>query len=176
MVGELAVSRPIGADTPPTPASRPRGRLARKYGLLFIGLIGIALLVNSGFDFWFSYQENKEGADPHPAGKGGCGGPAHRRVHRRNPAADRLDHRCTMGLRARWTSAASTMSGCCARFRRSPSCRSSTARAEQLRGLAAGDGPDRQQRRFLESPAFVQAKADGLWFSPVYFRKESEPY
>ena len=60
MVGELAVSRPIGADTPPTPASRPRGRLSRKYVLLFVGLVGVALLVNSGFDFWFSYQENKE--------------------------------------------------------------------------------------------------------------------
>ena len=40
-------------------APRPRGRLSRKYALLFIGLVGAALLVNSGFDFWFSYQENK---------------------------------------------------------------------------------------------------------------------
>ena len=42
------------------PASAaPRRRLFRKYALLFIGLVGAALLINSGFDFWFSYQENK---------------------------------------------------------------------------------------------------------------------
>ncbi|HYU11197.1 MAG TPA: hypothetical protein VEK82_01380, partial [Stellaceae bacterium] len=38
---------------------RPRRRLFRKYALLFVGLVGAALLINSGFDFWFSYQENK---------------------------------------------------------------------------------------------------------------------
>src|SRR5271170_3920592 len=43
-----------------TPAgARPRRRLFRKYALLFIALVGAALLVNSGFDFWFAYQENK---------------------------------------------------------------------------------------------------------------------
>src|SRR5262249_46018740 len=36
----------------------PRGRLFRKYVLIFVGLVGVALLVNSSFDFWFNYQEN----------------------------------------------------------------------------------------------------------------------
>src|ERR1700740_2419272 len=48
----------------PSPAvapALPRGRLFRKYALLFVGLVAAALLVNSGFDFWFSYQENKAG-------------------------------------------------------------------------------------------------------------------
>ena len=27
-----------------------------------------------------------------------------------------------------------------------------------------------------QSPAFLGAKADRVWFSPVYFRKQSEPY
>src|SRR5882672_2599122 len=59
-------------DTSPSPANwaaagntaapsgaPPRRRLFRKYALLFIALVGAALLVNSAFDFWFSYQENK---------------------------------------------------------------------------------------------------------------------
>src|SRR5205814_7502716 len=29
---------------------------------------------------------------------------------------------------------------------------------------------------FSQSPAFTEAKAHRTWFSPVYFRKESEPY
>ena len=41
------------------PMSHPRGRLVRKYALLFIALVGVALVVNSALDFWFSYQENK---------------------------------------------------------------------------------------------------------------------
>src|SRR5947208_4543547 len=34
-----------------------------------------------------------------------------------------------------------------------------------------GSGAD-----FSQSPAFTEAKARRVWFSPVYFRKESEPY
>src|SRR4030081_3577934 len=37
----------------------PRRRLFRKYALIFVALVGAALLINSGFDFWFSYQETK---------------------------------------------------------------------------------------------------------------------
>jgi hypothetical protein len=37
----------------------PRGRLFRKYVLLFIGLVSLVLLVNSALDFWFTYDENK---------------------------------------------------------------------------------------------------------------------
>src|SRR5712691_4578719 len=37
----------------------PRRRLFRKYAWLFIALVGAALLINSAFDFWFSYQESK---------------------------------------------------------------------------------------------------------------------
>ena len=36
------------SDETPAPAA-PRGRLARKYALLLIGLIGVALVLNSGF-------------------------------------------------------------------------------------------------------------------------------
>src|SRR6202140_848157 len=34
-----------------------------------------------------------------------------------------------------------------------------------------GSGAD-----FSQSPAFTEAKAHKIWFSPVYFRKQSEPY
>ena len=49
---------PLGEPKPATEAP-PRRRLFRKYALLVIALVGTALLVNSGFDFWFSYRENK---------------------------------------------------------------------------------------------------------------------
>src|SRR6187397_2561268 len=37
----------------------PQRRLLRKYALLLIALVGATLLITSGFEFWFSYQENK---------------------------------------------------------------------------------------------------------------------
>jgi len=43
----------------PAPCHVRVAALVRKYALLFIVLIGVALVVNSALDFWFSYQENK---------------------------------------------------------------------------------------------------------------------
>ena len=48
-----------GEQTGTAAASSPRGRLFRKYVLLFIGLVSLVLLVNSALDFWFTYDENK---------------------------------------------------------------------------------------------------------------------
>src|SRR5215472_11721770 len=56
---DIAATEPIGESEVAPPASVPRRRLFVKYALLFVGLVGIALLITSGFDFWFSYQENK---------------------------------------------------------------------------------------------------------------------
>src|SRR6478752_8924484 len=53
----LAPAEPVAADD--AAAAPPRRRLFRKYALLFIALVGAALLITSGIDFWFSYQENK---------------------------------------------------------------------------------------------------------------------
>jgi hypothetical protein len=39
--------------------SVPRGGLFRKYVLLLVGLVALVLLLNAGFDFWFSYEETK---------------------------------------------------------------------------------------------------------------------
>src|SRR6202045_2720405 len=36
-----------------------RSRLFRKYVLLFVAVVGIALLANGLFEIWFSYQEHK---------------------------------------------------------------------------------------------------------------------
>src|SRR5437764_7845769 len=56
----LASDGPAAADAAAAGrAGPPRRRLFRKYALIFVALVGAALLINSGFDFWFSYQENK---------------------------------------------------------------------------------------------------------------------
>src|ERR1700730_9801799 len=42
-----------------SPAGAPRGRLFRKYVLLFVGLVSVVLLISGGLDFWFGFEENK---------------------------------------------------------------------------------------------------------------------
>ena len=56
---EGALSSSIAQPTPSAATPLPRRRLFRKYALLFITLVGAALLVTSSFDFWFSYEETK---------------------------------------------------------------------------------------------------------------------
>src|SRR5688572_30777237 len=41
------------------PIRRPRSRLFRKFVLLFVALVGSALLTSGMLELWFSYQENK---------------------------------------------------------------------------------------------------------------------
>src|SRR5438045_7805911 len=47
---------------------------------------------------------------------------------------------------------------------------------EQLRVSRLAMDAVGSEADFSQSPAFTEAKAHRTWFSPVYFRKESEPY
>ena len=48
----------IDADKP-APVRAHRGRLFRKYLLLILSLVTTVLLVSSGINLYFSYQENR---------------------------------------------------------------------------------------------------------------------
>ena len=48
-----------GATRPPAPA-RPRGRLFRKYVALFVAVVSVALVANGLLEIWFSYREHEE--------------------------------------------------------------------------------------------------------------------
>jgi hypothetical protein len=43
-------------------------------------------------------------------------------------------------------------------------------------GVAAGHGRRRQRPRPLQGPKFTEAVANKVYYGPVYFRRESEPY
>ena len=157
-----------------TPA--PRGRLFRKYALLFVALVGAALLINSGFDFWFSYQENKAaliGVQQEKA----------------QAAAARIEEFIgEIERQIGWTTHAQWAAGPIDQRRQDyfRLLRQVPAITE-LQQLDA-DGKERLKvsrlsmdvvdsgADFSQTPAFAEAKAHRAWFSPVYFRKESEPY
>jgi GAF domain-containing protein len=154
----------------------PRRRLFRKYALIFVALVGAALLINSGFDFWFSYQENKTAL-------------VRVQQEKAESAAQRIaefveEIKSQIG----WTTHAQWAAGPLDQ-RRQDYVRL-LRQVPAITELSQLDGEGKEQLKvsrlamdvvgseadFSQSPAFTEAKARRVWFSPVYFRKESEPY
>jgi GAF domain-containing protein/anti-sigma regulatory factor (Ser/Thr protein kinase) len=166
-----------GAGNAAAPAgAAPRRRLFRKYALLFIALVGAALLVNSTFDFWFSYEENKASL-------------VRIQQEKADAAARRIEEFIgEIERQIGWTTHAQWASGPLDQ-RRQDYFR--LLRQEPpITELSELDGEGKEQLQvsrlkmdvvgsaadFSQTPAFMGAKAKRTWFSPVYFRKESEPY
>ena len=101
-------------------ARGPRGRLFRKYVVLFVALVSFVLLVNAALHFWFSYNENKTAAFRIQQEKAGS---AARRIEEFVDEIERqlAGRRRRNGRPVRSNSAASIISGCCAKCRRSRS-------------------------------------------------------
>ncbi|MGD9617755.1 MAG: ATP-binding protein [Alphaproteobacteria bacterium] len=172
-MSRTAVAAPAAADATAPPPGR---RLFRKYALLFIGLVAAALLITSGFDFWFSYQETKaalvrlqqekavaaadriegfvEGIEQH------IGWTTHAQW-----AASPLDQRRQDYFRLLRQVPAIT------EVRQLDAAGREQLKISRLAMDAVGSAEDLSQH-----PAFRGAKTGRVWFSPVYFRKQSEPY
>ena len=103
--------------------SRPgQGGLFRKYLLLFIGLVSAALLLNAGIEVVFNYRENQIILEHLQREKADA---AAQRIAQFIGEIERQVGWTTLargpGQPAALTSAGSTMCGCCAKCRRSPS-------------------------------------------------------
>ena len=159
---------PVGAP--------PRRRLFGKYALLIIALVAAALLINSGFDFWFSYQENQAAL-------------VRIQQEKAEAAARRIEEFVGQILRQiGWTTHAQWAAGPLDQrrqdyfrlLRQEPAitelAQLDEQGAEQLKVSRLSMDVIASNADFSQSPAFTEAKAHRLWFSPVYFRKESEPY
>jgi signal transduction histidine kinase len=167
------------ADAPPAsaaPPQRPRGRLFRKYVLFFVGLVAAALLINSGFDFWFGYQENKAAMVRLQQEK------ADAAAQRITEFVAEIERQIGWTTHAQWSAAPPDQR----RFdyvrllRQVPAITEISEldkdgkeqlKVSRLAIDVVGSGQDLSQ-----TPAFTEARARKVWFSPIYFRKESEPY
>ena len=156
----------------------PRGRLFRKYVVVLLLLVGGVLLLSSAVELYFSYRETKA---------------ALIRLEREQAvaAAARIElfvH--DIERQVRWTTQAAFDDPAAASEQRETDylrlLRNVPAIAEirhldasgkeQLRVSrlaldAMGSGED-----YAQAPAFLEARAGKTYFSPVYFRNESEPY
>ena len=169
-------------DAPPTdlpPATRPgilRGRLFRRYLLLIISLVSVALLASGGIGLYFSYQEHRA-------------------------ALASLQHEKAIGASSRIEQYIRQISQQLA-YASLPQIDASDVelrrieflkllrQAPEVTDISQLDATGKEQiavsrlgmdvvssvKDRSQDPAFLNAKRGQPWFGPVYFRKETEPY
>ena len=171
------MTEPAPIATPATPShNRLRGRLFRKYLLLIISLVSVALLASGGIGLYFSYQENRSAlANLQHQIAIGASSRIDQYVSRITqqlsyaalPQIDAGDvelRRIEFLKLLRQTPAVTDVSQIDATGREQIA-------VSRLGMDVVASGKDRSQE-----PAFVNAKPGQPWYSPVYFRKETEPY
>src|SRR5215831_15628097 len=158
------------------PKAGPRRRLFAKYAAALVGLVSIVLLANGLLDIWFSYSEARDAAI---------------RLQREKAvaAAQRIgDFIAEIEKQIGWTTATQWASSPIEqrRFdfgrlqRQVPAITEliqldnhgqEQLKVSRLAMDVVGSGGD-----YAADPRFTGVQGKKVWFGPVYFRKESEPY
>ena len=161
----------------PSPApAKVRGRLFRKYVSFFVAAIALALLLNGASEIWFSYQEHKasliriqrEQAEAAAAKIGQFIREIESQIGWTTQlpwAAGALEQRRFDALRLlRQVPAITELAQLDASGREQ-------LRVSRLAMDVVGSGTD-----YSKDAKFTEAVAHKIYYGPVYFRRESEPY
>jgi len=172
-------STPLPAPAAVTagPARRTsRGRLFRKYLLLIISLVTIALLASGGISIFFTYQETRAAL-------------ANLQHEKALAAASRIEQYIRQIEQQLSYAALPQLDPSDVESRRVEFLKL-LRQAPEVTDIAQ-IGPDGHEQIAVsrlgmdsinsgkdrsQEPAFVNAKRGQTWFGPVYFRKETEPY
>src|SRR6516225_11886233 len=157
-------------------ASIVRSRLFFKYALLFVLVVVLALLANGAFEVWFTYQEHK-------------GSLISIQQQQAVAAADKIEEFITqIESQVGWTTQLPCTDGTLdqRRFDALRLLRQVPPITELAQIDASGHEQLRVSRLAMEvvgsgndmskDPAFTEAVAHKVYYGPVYFRRESEPY
>jgi len=171
----LAETAALASDTAAPEAPR-RGRLFVKYVVSLVGLVAVLLIGNGALDVWFSYNEAKQTLVRIQQEK------AEAAAQRIAEFVDEIERQIGWTTHAQWSAGSVDQR----RFdyvrllRQVPAITElaqldidghEQLKVSRLAMDAVGSGTD-----YSQDPKFTQAVAHKVWFSPVYFRKESEPY
>src|SRR5215510_1440842 len=174
MRGPTTSIKAEASDSASTPALR--AGLLYKYVGLFFAVVLLALLTNGGFEVWFSYQEHKASLI---------------RIHREQAeaAAAKIGQFIKeIESQIGWTTQLPWSAGTLEQ-RRFDGLRL-LRQVPAITELAQLDATGREQLRvsrlamdvvgsqtdYSKDPKFVDALARKVYYGPVYFRRESEPY
>src|SRR5215472_11362289 len=158
------------------PKAGPRRRLFAKYAFALVGLVSLVLLVNGMLNVWFSYDDARDAA-------------IRLQREKADAAAQRIEEFIAeIEKQIGWTTATQWASSPIEqrRFDFGRLQRQVPAITE----LIQLDGHGHEQLEvsrlkmdvqssgtdYSADPSFTEALAKKVWFGPVYFRKESEPY
>src|SRR5580693_8143661 len=169
----------VGADrtaTKPAEPRRMRGRLFRKYVALFVGVVCGALLANGLFEIWFSYQEHKASLISIQRGQA-------------DGAAAKIGQFITeIVSQVGWTTQLPWSVGTMEQrrfdalrlLRQVPAVTElaflDASGTEQLKVSRLAMDQVASKQDLSQDPKFSEAVAHKVYFGPVYFRRESEPY
>src|SRR2546429_510287 len=181
---QMAVANAMDATTDVPAAEAPksnprqmyRGRLFRKYLLLILSLVTIALLASGAISVYFSYQENKSAL-------------ASLQHEKALAAASRIEQYIEQIVKQLAYAALPQLDASDIELRRIEFLKL-LRQAPEVTDIAQVDGSGREQiavsrlgmdninsgKDRSQEPAFRNAKRGQPWFGPVYFKKETEPY
>ena len=174
--GVLPMDKEVAPTAEKEVASPLRGRLFRKYVALFLAVVCVALVTNGLSEIWFSYQEHKssliriqrEQAESAAAKIGQFIKEIESQVGWTTQlpwSAGTIDQRRFDGLRLlRQVPAITELS------------QLDSSGREQLRVSRLAMDVVASQADFSKDPKFTEAVAHKVYYGPVYFRRESEPY
>jgi signal transduction histidine kinase len=166
----------VPQETPAAPARAPRGRLFRKYVAMFVAVVALALILNGGFEIWFSYQEHqtaliriqREQADAAAA--------------KISQFIKEIESQLGWTTQLPWSAATVEQR----RFDALRLLRQVPAITELAQLDAAGKEQLKVSRLAMDvlasgadqssEPKFTETVAKKAYYGPVYFRRESEPY
>ena len=167
------------APTDPLPAARPgilRGRLFRKYLLLIISLVSVALLASGGIGLYFSYQEHRAAL-------------ASLQHEKAIAASSRIEQYIRQVSQQLAYASLPQIDAADVELRRIEFLKL-LRQAPEVTDISQLDATGKEQivvsrlgmdivssvKDRAQDPAFLNAKRGQPWFGPVYFRKETEPY
>jgi signal transduction histidine kinase/HAMP domain-containing protein len=156
----------------------PRGRLFRKYVIVFAGLVSGALLASGAIELYFSYYENREALIALQREKA-------------LGVAERIDaYIKEIERQISWTTQPQLGAPSAAMYQRRVDYLRLLRQALPITEISHLDAQGKEQLRvsrlamdvagsgtdYSLEPQFLEAKAGKIYHGPVTFRKESEPY
>jgi signal transduction histidine kinase/CheY-like chemotaxis protein len=170
------MTEPSPNTDPPDTGPKPRGRLFHKYVGLFVAVVSLALITSGLLEIWFSYYEQRAMLIRVQRGQ------AELVSQRISQFIHQIDNQLKWAARLPWS--ADTLD----------EWRLDAARLLQqvpaVSEIAQLDGSGRERARisrqsvdtlgsqadFSQDPAFRQARQNKVYYGPVYFLRDSEPY
>jgi len=168
-------------SSPAAPAERgaePRARmgLSFKFALAFVGLVSLLLTLNGATNMWLNYGEARRAALRVQQEK------AQAAAERIDQFFDEIEQQIGWTTHAQWSAGSPNQRryDFVRLLRQVPAITElveiddkakEELKVSRLAMDVVGSGAD-----YTADPRFTQAVANHVWFSPVYFRKESEPH